>query len=82
MFPTITIVASGDVSITFNNNTFYLDDADGTYILDCQNKIITKNGVNAASIMRGDFPTLKVGTNTISSTGTATISTEYKKAYL
>lgn len=82
MFPTITIVASGDVSMTINNNTFYLDDADGTYILDCQNKVITKNGVNAANIMRGDFPTLQVGTNTISSTGTATITTEYKKAYL
>ncbi len=82
MWPTLTIVASGDVSITFNNETFYLDDASGTYILDCENKIITNNDVNASGDMRGNFPSLKVGTNTISTSGTVSITTKYKKAYL
>lgn len=80
--PTITLVANGDISVTINNNTFYLNNADGTYILDCHNKVITKNNVNASSIMSGNFPTLHNGTNTISTTGSVTISTEYKKAYL
>ena len=81
--PTITITCSGDVSITINNKTFTLDDADGTYILDCQNKVITKNGVNASNIMSGDFPIFKVGENTIETTGTITaFSASYKKSYL
>lgn len=81
--PTITITCSGDVSITINNKTFTLDDADGTYILDCQNKVITKSGLNASSIMSGDFPTFKNGENAVSTTGTITaFSASYKKTYL
>ena len=81
--PTITITCSGDVSITINNKTFTLDDADGTYILDCQNKVITKSGLNASSIMSGDFPIFKNGENAVSTTGTITaFSASYKKAYL
>ena len=81
--PTITITCSGDVSITINNKTFTLDDASGEYVLDCENKVITKNGVNASSIMSGDFPTFKNGENAVSKTGTITaFSASYKKAYL
>lgn len=80
--PTITITCSGDVSITINNKTFTLDDADGTYILDCQNKVITNSGLNASSIMSGDFPTFKNGENAVSTTGTITaFSASYKKSY-
>ena len=81
--PTITIEASGDVEITINNKTFSLDGTDGTYILDCQNKVITKDGLNMSSIMSGDFPTFQNGTNTIETTGTiTTLSASYKKAYI
>ena len=81
--PTITITCSGDVSITIINKTFTLDDASGEYVLDCENKIITKNGVNASSIMSGDFPTFKNGENAVSKTGTITaFSASYKKSYL
>ena len=81
--PTLTITCSGDVSITINNKTFTLDDANGTYILDCQNKVITKSGLNASSIMSGDFPTFKNGQNAVSTTGTITaFSASYKKTYL
>ena len=83
MYPTITITCSGDVEITINNKTFSLDDADGTYILDCENKVITSNGVNASNIMSGDFPTFINGTNEVETTGTISVlSASYKKAYL
>ena len=81
--PTITIEATGDVEVTINNKTFSLEDADGTYILDCEHKVITKSGLNAASIMSGEFPTFKNGTNVVDTTGTiSTFSASYKKAYI
>lgn len=85
--PMITLTCSGDVSITINNSkdnkTFYLNDTDGAYILDCKNKVITKAGVNSSNIMRGDFPKLVKGNNSISYTGTITqFKIEYRKTYL
>ena len=83
MEPTLTIECSGDIEITINNQTFTLEGANGTYILDCENKVITKSGVNAANIMSGDFPSFKNGTNEVETTGTITsFSASYKKAYI
>lgn len=84
IYPTLTITCSGDVSITINNQTFYLSDTNGTYTLDCKNKIIKdSNNNNASGLMSGDFPTFKNGTNAISKTGTITaFTTTYKKTYL
>ncbi len=84
MYPTITIVAaSGGCEVNINGVEFTTSNEDETtYILDCENKVITKNGVNAASEMSGDFPFFKVGTNTYSGTGVTSISASYKKAYL
>lgn len=83
MYPTLTITASGDVTITINNRSFTLNDANGTYILDCENKVITKNDVNASNIMLGDFPYFDIGENVVSTTGTiSAFSASYKKAYL
>lgn len=82
-YPILEIQASGDVDITINNKIFSLNDADGTYILDCENKIITKNGLNASNIMLGDFPYFEVGENEVTIDGTVTtLSASYKKAYL
>lgn len=82
-YPILEIQASGDVDITINNKVFSLNDADGTYILDCENKIITKNGINASNIMLGDFPYFEVGENEVTIDGTVTtLSASYKKAYL
>lgn len=82
-YPIITIVATGDIEVTINNSTFAIEGADGTYILDCDKKIITKNGLNASNVMSGDFPKFIVGENTIDTTGTITsISASYKNAYL
>lgn len=83
IYPTINIQCSGDISITINNNTFYLENTDGEYILDCKNKVITHNGTNASNLMNGDFPTLKNGINEIEYTGTITsFNIYYKKTYL
>lgn len=83
MEPTITLTGSGDIEITINNKSFTLSDANGTYVLDCENKVITKNNLNASNIMLGDFPTFQNGENSVSITGTVTaISASYKKAYL
>lgn len=86
MYPLLIIKGSGDVSITFNNKTFYLYELnqDNTYYLDCENKVIyDTNNVNCSHLMRYDFPYLKPKTNTISYTGTITLfEIEYKKAYI
>ena len=81
--PVLEITASGDVEVTINNQSFTLNDTDGTYVLDCENKVITKNGVNASNIMLGDFPSFQVGTNEVETEGTiTTLIATYKKAYL
>lgn len=83
MAPIITIEASGDIEVTINGKTFEINDADGEYILDCENKVITHNGLNASNSMFGDFPIFLVGENEISKIGTiTTMNASYKKAYL
>lgn len=86
MYPLLIIKGSGDVSITFNNKTFYLYELNqnNTYYLDCENKVIyDTNNVNCSRLMRYDFPYLKPKTNTISYTGIITLfKIEYKKAYI
>lgn len=81
--PVLEITATGDVEVTINNKSFTLNDADGTYILDCENKVITKNNINASNIMLGDFPSFEIGENNISIEGNiTTLNATYKKAYL
>lgn len=83
MYPTIEITGSGDLTVTINNETFNIKGADGTFILDCELKEITKDGNNASHYMKYDFPTLNNGSNEISYTGTITnFKISYKKAYL
>ena len=84
IYPILTISCSGNVSITINNSTFYLNNTNGTYTLDSKNKIIIdENNLNASNLMLGDFPTFKNGSNSIYKTGTITaLSTEYRKTYL
>lgn len=85
-YPILTIKGSGDVSITFNNITFYLYglEAAKTYTLDCNAKeIVDQLGNNCSNKMRYNFPYLKPGENTIAYSGTITQFTiTYKKAYL
>ncbi len=81
--PVIKLTCSGDISITINENTFYLEGTNGSYTLDCKNKLISINGLNAANIMIGDFPRLLKGNNLISYIGSITnFEIEYRKTYL
>ena len=82
--PTLTLVASaGGADVLINGVEFTTSNEDATtYILDCENKVITKNGVNAASEMSGDFPYFKNGENTYEGTGVESLTASYKKAYL
>lgn len=84
IYPTIEITCSGNISVTINNQTFYLYDTNGTYTLDCKNKVIfDENDVNASGSMLGDFPIFINGENSITTTGTITdITATYKKSYL
>lgn len=82
--PILTIECSGNISVNINNQIFYLKDTDGTYTLDCKNKVIyDSNNNNCSSLMQNDFPKFKNGTNIIETTGNITIiSASYKKNYL
>ena len=82
-YPKITITGTGDISLTLNGTQFTIYDADGTYVLDCEAKIITKNGINQSSNMSGNFPELKNGNNSLVKSGTITALTiEYYKTFI
>lgn len=82
--PTLTLVASaGGANVTINGVGFSTtNEEETTYILDCENKVITKNGVNASNEMSGDFPFFLNGVNTYNATGVESLTASYKKAYL
>ena len=81
--PKITITGTGNITFKINNIGFTLDNADGTYILDCELKVITKNGVNQSSIMSGEFPYIINGSNSLTKSGTITALTiEYSKTFI
>lgn len=83
MYPELEITASGNISVSFNNKTFNINNADGKYILDSKLQVITHNNQNASSSMQYDFPKLQPGENTISYIGNITeFKMKYKKAYL
>lgn len=84
MYPMLTLeAAAGGADVLINGVEFTTSNEDAaTYILDCENKVITKNGINAANEMSGDFPYFKNGENTYEGTGVTSLSASYKKAYL
>lgn len=82
-YPIITITGTGDISFSINNMNFTIYDADGTYILDCEAKVITKNGINQSSSMSGTFPYIVNGTNSVLKSGTiSALTIEYKINYI
>lgn len=82
-YPIITLTASGNVTVILNDVTFTLSGASGTYVLDCEAKVITQNGSNASSIMSGDFPRVISGGNSLSVVGTVTgFTIEYYKTFI
>ena len=82
-YPTITITGTGTITFKINNIGFTIYDADGTYILDCDAKIITKNGINQSMNMSGEFPYIVNGSNSIDKNGSITaVSIEYNKTFI
>lgn len=82
-FPKITITGTGTITCYINTIGFTIYDADGTYILDCEAKVITKNGSNASNSMSGEFPKIIHGGNSLTLTGNiSALTIEYKKTYL
>lgn len=83
VYPKITITGTGDISLTLNGTSFTIYDADGTYILDCEAKVITKNGINQSSNMSGNFPYVVNGSNSVVKSGTITsLTIEYSKMFI
>lgn len=84
MQPTLTLVADeGGSEVNINGVVFTTsNEEETTYVLDCEHKVITKNGLNAANEMSGDFPYFVNGENTYEGTGVTSLTASYKKAYL
>ena len=84
MQPILTLVAAADGSeVNINGVEFTTsNEEETTYILDCEKKVITKNGINASNEMSGDFPYFVNGENTYQATGVTSLTASYKKAYL
>lgn len=82
--PIITIVGSGSVSITINGTTFGYTFPSGESVkLDCEEMDATYDGILRNQYMTGNFPTLKVGVNSITVSGTVTsIKFEKHSRYL
>ena len=71
------------MTFSINGIGFTIYDADGTYVLDCEAKVITKNGVNQSNIMSGEFPYIINGTNNLTKIGTIiAVSIEYSKTFI
>ena len=82
-YPIIRVTGTGNITIGLNGTQFTIYSASGEYILDCEAKVITKNGFNESANMSGDFPVVKNGSNQLTITGSVTALTiEYKKSYL
>ena len=82
-YPIITITGTGDISFSINNINFTIYEASGTYILDCEAKVITKNGINQSNNMSGNFPYIVNGSNSVVKSGNITaVSIEYKQTFI
>lgn len=81
IYPTLEITVSGSSTIAVNGITFTISES-GDYILDCKNKVITKNGLNASLKMNGDFPILNKDNTITYSENVSSFVIKYKKTYL
>lgn len=82
--PTLEIKGTGAVTITLNGDTFNLTSCNGTaYIVDCDLQNVTKGGDNVNEDFTGDFPSLVIGANALTWTGTVSeIKVKYRTGWL
>lgn len=71
--PILTIVGSGSITVTLNGVTIgYTFPAGESVKIDCKNMDASYNGALRNQYMTGNFPSLSVGANSISVTGSVT----------
>lgn len=82
--PILEIKGTGEVTITLNGTSFTLSTASATaYIVDCDLMNVTKSSTQKNSEFTGNFPSLVIGSNSISWTGTVSeVKIKYYESYL
>lgn len=71
--PTVMITGSGDIDLTFNDETFKIKNLEETIIIDSElMSCVDSEGNSLLSNTYGNFPIIEKGTNTISVSGTVT----------
>lgn len=82
--PILEVKGTGEATITLNGTAFTLSTCDTTaYIVDCDLQNVTKASVQKNSEFVGTFPSLIIGTNNLSWTGTVSeIKIKYYESYL
>lgn len=82
--PKLEIKGTGEATITLNGTTFTISDLDNTAtIVDCDLMNVTKSSSQANDQFVGPFPSLIVGTNSISWTGTVSeVKIKYRSGWL
>lgn len=78
--PIITLVGTGDISITINDEKFIVKNSKDKSIIDCKNLRCYLPSDNSDLKFQGNFPTLMPGDNIISSTATS-FSITYRNRY-
>lgn len=92
VYPIIEIKGSGQIIIQIDHSTGesngFILNANGSsnaYKIDCEAKEITQNGINKSADMNGEFPYLEGQANTITISGTGTLTSlviKYHTAWL
>jgi phage-related protein len=89
--PVLTVTKNAGAATIVNNRnddvketlTFTSDSPSGTFIIDCKEATITKDGDAAYNYVTGDFFSLIEGTNTLQNTGAITSTKiEYRDTWL
>ncbi|MGO3592290.1 MAG: phage tail protein [Lactococcus cremoris] len=73
-YPIITLTGTGNVILTVNGKPFILKNVTGGVVIDCENQVVTdlaKKNSQMDKVYSYPFPTLKIGSNTISWDNTA-----------
>lgn len=81
--PKLTIVGSGNITITMGGHVLTLPGVEDGCVVDSEMEWVTVNGIPQANAWSGEFPTISTGENTILFTGNVTsIEIEQRYRYL
>ena len=69
--PTIKVYGTGNITVAVNGNAFTVQGVTASAVIDCENMIVYEE--TALRVSSGDFPTLQIGSNTISFSGATKI---------